>query len=290
MSKKYDLIFQAAILAALGALLGVGSVYDAAAAEKLFTGEGFITVCTEILGKMPLFLAVSMACCVAFFTAADNKKLRAPKAWNVFLKMVYAVGGIFSASFMFKDLFDLLTESTLMSLAMCGMAGVALFTFLTIVTPRVGAKKLRALKKWALVTILAALIIVCLTEAVKLLWGRARPYEVAEGATFTPWYMLSSAGGESFFSGHAACCMGMLMFVPLLRINNAEPVYRLVFAVLAALFIVCTMLGRMMSGAHYLTDVAAGAIISEAVLFAASALAFRKGYEAKPGGFCEKYL
>ena len=165
MSKKYDLIFQAAILAALGALLGVGSVYDAAAAEKLFTGEGFITVCTEILGKMPLFLAVSMACCVAFFTAADNKKLRAPKAWNIFLKMVYAAGGIFSASFMFKDLFDLLTESTLMSLAMCGMAGVALFTFLTIVTPRVGAEKLRALKKWALVTILAALIIVCLTEA-----------------------------------------------------------------------------------------------------------------------------
>ena len=84
--------------------------------------------------------------------------------------------------------------------------------------------------------------------------------------------------------------MGMLMFVPLLRINDAEPVYRLVFAVLAALFIVCTMLGRMMSGAHYLTDVAFGAIISMIVIFVVGVAAFRNGYEVKPGGFIEKYL
>lgn len=308
-TRKYGIIAQAVLLAVFAALLAAGSVYDGLIAEKLYTGKGIITVTTEAIGKMPLFLAAAFACAAAFFTvrrpdsvrsmtaAEDGEaparaagKERGAAAWYIIRKVVYCLGGVACASFMFKDVFDMITSELLMSLAMCGMAGVAVFTLLTIVFPRISAKKLQSWKKWAIATIIAALIIVVLTEGVKLLWGRARPYEVWDGAEFTAWYTISSFGGDSFFSGHAACCAGILMFAPLLWINDDEPIYRIIYSVLAVLFIACSMLGRIMSGDHYLTDVAAGAIISTVVMSVTYGIAFFRGYEAKPDGFIYKYL
>ena len=296
MNRKNGIIAKVILLAIFIALIAAGSVYDRVIAEKLYTGEGIITLCSEALGKMPLFLAASFACAVAFFAVkapcaqcADGST-RGQKAWYIARKVICALGGIACAAFMFKDLFDLIAQVELMSLAMCGMAGVALFTLFTILLPRVPAEKLQNWKKWAIATIIAALIIVILTQGVKMLWGRARPYQVYEGAEFTAWYTPSSFGGESFFSGHAACCMGILMFAPLLWINDDEPIYRIVYFVLAMVFIASTMLGRIMSGNHYLTDVAAGAIISTVVMSVTYEIAFHRGYTAKPKGFIDKYL
>ena len=280
MSLKKVVFAQVILLVLFAALLAVGSVYDSLIAEKLYTGEGFIVLSTEALGKMPLFLAGSLACAVAFYTvkkpdseAKDGEvsaktadKKRADTAWYAIKKGVFCLGGAACAAFMFKDVFDLITEESLMSLAMCGMAGVALFVLFTIILPRVPREKIERAKYWAIAVIIAVVLIAALTQGVKMLWGRARPFEVAEGAPFTAWYTPSDFGGESFFSGHAACCMGILLFAPLLTLNDDEPVYRVIYFILSFVFIACTMLGRLMGGHHYLTDVAAGAIISIAVM------------------------
>lgn len=278
MSLKKVVFAQVILLVLFAVLLAVGSVYDRLIAEKLYTGEGFIVLSTEALGKMPLFLAGSLACAVAFYiikkpaakdgevSAKTADKKRADTAWYVIKKAVFCLGGAACAAFMFKDVFDLITEESLMSLAMCGMAGVALFVLFTIILPRVPREKIERAKYWAIAVIIAVVLIAALTQGVKMLWGRARPFEVAEGAPFTAWYTPSDFGGESFFSGHAACCMGILLFAPLLTLNDDEPVYRVIYFILSFVFIACTMLGRLMGGHHYLTDVAAGAIISIAVM------------------------
>lgn len=289
MERKYGYIAQGVLVVVLAVLLGVGSVYDTLIAEKLFTGDVFITNVAEIFGKMPLFLAATLACGVAFHTASRTES-KGGKAWYYIRKAVYCLGGVACGAFMFKDLFDMVTSSTLISLAMCGMAGIALFTVISLFLPRMNREKLFSWKKWAIATITAAAVIVIITEAVKLGWGRARPFEVAKGAQFTAWYTISAYEGESFFSGHASCCMGLLMFTPLLWIDDDEPIYRIMYFVLAAVFIMCTMLCRIMSGAHYLTDVAAGAIISVIVMAVTYGVAFRNGYAVKPQGFIDKYL
>ena len=69
-TRKYGIIAQAVLLAVFAALLAAGSVYDGLIAEKLYTGKGIITVTTEAIGKMPLFLAAAFACAVmALITA-----------------------------------------------------------------------------------------------------------------------------------------------------------------------------------------------------------------------------
>lgn len=290
MSMRNGIIAFVCALAAAFVLLGIGSVYDVQAAEILFTGDGVVTVGAEIFGKMPLFLAVGIACAMAFYTVSRGDGSKGAKVRVTIVKAVYLLGGVASCAFMFMDLFDLVAYNKLMSLALCALSGAAVFTLLTLIFARISAQKLHACKKWALAVIVAAVVIVCLTELVKQVWGRARPFEVKEGANFTPWYKPSDAGGESFFSGHAACCMGLLAFAPLFRINNVEPIYRVMYFVLSVVFICAVLLARMMCGAHYLTDVAFGAIISMIVIFVVGVAAFRNGYEVKPGGFIEKYL
>ena len=63
------------------------------------------------------------------------RKGRGAAAWYIIRKVVYCLGGVACASFMFKDVFDMITSELPMSLAMCGMAGVAGFTPLSFFFP-----------------------------------------------------------------------------------------------------------------------------------------------------------
>ena len=79
-TRKYGIIAQAVLLAVFAALLAAGSVYDGLIAEKLYTGKGIITVTTEAIGKMPLFLAAAFACAAAFFTVRRPDSARSMTA------------------------------------------------------------------------------------------------------------------------------------------------------------------------------------------------------------------
>lgn len=288
LSKKlYKYIAQITVLGILIVLLIIGSLYDEAISSKLYAGDNVLSVMVEALGKMPLFIAVAVACCICFYCAKDksNKKL------SLCLQIIYVAGGVLSGILMLMDLFQLITEDSLTSAAMAAMGSVAFFTALTIFIPRLGRAKLQRYKKWALITIVAGAIIVVLTALVKEVWGRFRPYEVADGMPYSNWFSPGSGDGESFFSGHAACGMGIMMFAPLLVINDSEPIKRIIYYILSALFITMTLLGRMMCGAHYLTDVAAGAIISLIIASVSYDVAFEKGgYMLNPDGKINLYL
>ena len=66
---------------------------------------------------------------------------------------------------------------------------------------------------------------------------------------------------DSFPSGHSAIASTFLLFPIISKYNDKTKKYGLLFFLFAALWLLFTMLGRMISGHHFLTDVCSGAII-----------------------------
>lgn len=103
-------------------------------------------------------------------------------------------------------------------------------------------------------------------EGLKAIWGRVRFRDLlAQGSydAFTPWYCINGVNGnKSFPSGHTAGAgMSYLMMLFPFVFDRLKDKSRLCFAVPFAYTSVVAVT-RLMMGAHYLSDVAAGAIIS----------------------------
>lgn len=92
-----------------------------------------------------------------------------------------------------------------------------------------------------------------LTWLLKLLWGRVRYRDLGSGS-YTPFYRPAGPGvGQSFPSGHLA---DTLLWAPLpfhLAGRGRRGLAALA-AALIALYAVVVAAGRMMAGAHFLTD------------------------------------
>ena len=147
---------------------------------------------------------------------------------------------------------------------------------------RAGAEKLREI---ALLALFAAMMATMGQTAVKICFNRPRFIALTDPETqFTPWWVthLPVLADSAFPSGHVsqAALLFLLPFLkevcPKLRRRGWDAA----FLCAAVLLTGCTMLGRMMAGAHYLTDVWAGLFLT---LFSiAGARAWQKGRHAAP--------
>lgn len=128
-------------------------------------------------------------------------------------------------------------------------------------------------KKWELVLFSLYLVSVVVVASlvvltIKNLWGRARFCEL-EAPTYegyTPFYKLSSFGGESFPSGHAS--MSALSIL-LCDINNQHKIFDSNKGIVAfsVTFTILVILSRLIAGAHFITDLLVGVVISLATRF-----------------------
>lgn len=114
-----------------------------------------------------------------------------------------------------------------------------------------------------LLTALAAAIAVhgllhplLITHTIKLLWGRLRYYQLPpDAADFTPfWLPTPGSGGRSFPSGHVATAVVCWPAVFVLHRAGRRRAALLLGAVTAVWGLVVAW-GRIVHGAHYLTDV-----------------------------------
>ena len=82
-------------------------------------------------------------------------------------------------------------------------------------------------------------------------WGRARPMDIVEFGstkTFTPAFIISDQGGNSFSSGHGAAAFSTLGFALLARRR------RKLWIVLALSYGVAVSFARIIGGGHFLSD------------------------------------
>ncbi|MDR3240874.1 MAG: phosphatase PAP2 family protein [Lactobacillaceae bacterium] len=95
-------------------------------------------------------------------------------------------------------------------------------------------------------------------------WGRARPYEIINhvaGSHFTPWYQLNgTTGHKSFPSGHSNIAW-MLVWVTFF-VDRSNIKLQKITLTLTVAFGVLMMVSRLIVGAHHLTDVTVGALIT----------------------------
>ncbi|MCD7796951.1 MAG: phosphatase PAP2 family protein [Clostridiales bacterium] len=113
-------------------------------------------------------------------------------------------------------------------------------------------------------------------EGLKYLWGRVRFRDLLAAGSydeFTPWYQINGINGnKSFPSGHTAGA-GMsylLMFMPYLSKNKNKSCA--VCFLMALIYTSAVAYTRLVMGAHYLSDVTAGGLISFTIVIIAVAI------------------
>ena len=82
-------------------------------------------------------------------------------------------------------------------------------------------------------------------------WGRARPVQIQEfggDKTFTPAFVLSNQGGNSFSSGHGSAAFSVLGFALLMRKRKE------LWIALALSYGVAVSFARIIGGGHFLSD------------------------------------
>jgi membrane-associated phospholipid phosphatase len=94
-----------------------------------------------------------------------------------------------------------------------------------------------------------------ITQGLKFGWGRVRPADLsANGSDFTPFYRPAGPGaGESFPSGHVAMSVAGAPLPFFLWRRGRARAAAVALSILLAIAALVS-LGRMVAGAHYLTD------------------------------------
>lgn len=157
----------------------------------------------------------------------------------------------------------------------------ALLPFLLMLTVVIGSalniKDFRVRKKellgYATFMVVAVALSALTVTILKHVTCRER-YFISMGKNYSPWY-LKGAAGDSFPSGHASMSF-FIMLVPDL-IKTFYGGKRQIVTVACAGFFISVCVSRMLEGAHYFSDLVAGATISWIFIIIARKIAVRIG-------------
>ena len=164
----------------------------------------------------------------------------------------------------------------------CAVAGVGLMFLFLFVSSKIKQDLLVQLQRVMMFIIIALLAELAIVEGIKLVCGRMR-YREWIGDTssgYWPWYRINGKpdgdGFKSFPSGHTASAS---LLLPLTFIFNAVGKekagrYARICVLCWVLFVMTT---RIMAGAHFLSDVCAGALITVTITAVTGAIIFRDG-------------
>lgn len=140
-----------------------------------------------------------------------------------------------------------------------------------------GASRKAILRYACLCTFVLALEILLVNVVLKNMWGRPRMrmISVTPDAAFQPWWVVGSdmkqtltAAGidkeefRSFPSGHSASAACAILFAALPAVKSQWLARRELFFWIPAAFMLVVCFSRIFAGAHFLTDVCAGAGIT----------------------------
>jgi membrane-associated phospholipid phosphatase len=160
-----------------------------------------------------------------------------------------------------------------------GLAVILTFVISLIIRNWLATKDDAELQRLLLVAVVGVLVVFVATTTIsemKTLWGRFRPYEVAQLAGsaqggFTPWFHLNGATGHnSFPSGHTMSGWLFLYLTMFVSRNNLSLQKKMTIFGLA--MGILTGLSRVRIGAHWLSDVTVSSIIVGLIIFGASRL------------------
>lgn len=221
-------------------------------------------------GEIPSRLTIMLAGLTLFYCASK-------KIMKLIGLVVEVGGGIFTGIHLADYLFaEDGNEMIFGAVFGIGIAVTALFVGKYITVPEKMKKPLCVLAIAGVACFAAETI---LTEGIKIVWGRERMRHLIETNNFdnfTPWYkpqaFTSDNEFKSFPSGHTSgAAMSYLTMLLPYASEKAKEKKALCF-IFPFVYTSLLALTRMMMGAHFLTDVTAGAIITFTVITVATAV------------------
>lgn len=278
----------AAILAAILALcLLIGTFFDYQISSALFNSSSLFGRFVEAAGELPFELTASVAGIMLVRAARPDSKA---SKWLAVLGVLINVG--------------LAGYEIIGSLRVGGklIAFQLVLTFALVIAANLIAYCLTRetnpdeLTRWALM-VLAVWIAqaIILNVIVKPLWSRPRMrvIEVTQGLEFQPWWVIGNPdkwtyiaagvikdGFKSFASGHTAhAAIGMMLAGLPAAAFKQEPSRRRVVFWAAAAVAALVAFGRIVIGAHFLSDVSCGFALVLALECLAARIVYPNGVQ-----------
>lgn len=247
----------------------MGSSLDMEIAEKIANQSSAFGILLTATGNMPaVFFGVFGGAALLFVETRTRIGKIIIRVAGV-LDIIIASGFLYVSSAEFASLSATVEHETLYKLILVGFIVIAdaIIIILTFkFRKRVDQRNL--LRVAILIIAIIGLYSVC-GEIIKYLASRPRPRQIwNEGMIFREWYQwkpLDNLECKSFVSGHAAnatCLMTIIpLFMSLTKFNNKKYTYIISFVV-GGLFACMVAISRMVAGAHFLTDVTGGMLLS----------------------------
>ena len=233
--------FGAGILLALLLLVPI-TIFDLRVSELVVDRANVVGRFVSDYGEIPGYVLIQFA---LLFVIVVTK--------SIVERICYVLYLLFLVLLLFGKLLDSVNEMTA-GLILLLTGALFVFSSLRLTTNE-------ALLRYSRITALLATVCpLFLVQTMKWLWGRTRFRDLrADHSDFTPWFLpLGPTGERSFPSGHAA--MGW-MLLPLMLLARTRRQFNCIAAcVMAWGMLVCA--GRVISGAHYLSDVYWSTLIS----------------------------
>ena len=247
MKKKQFVIIW--IILALGMVLG--SFVDLPLSLKLYDESNRLGIFMNFMAMVPSFILLEICCCVSSWYHRDDRQL-------FFLTALSCpVSGILCVDELYRRFHDD-TRAVVIAGTVVGLLFLGLFA---LINPKVN----RTQAVIAESVMMTAAGIFLATAALKYLWGRQRFYTMEDPLSqFTMWLKIKPLGihdsNRSFPSGHTSFSALTLCVAAMPGVTDIRR-RKIFFVIITIIWMIMVMYGRIVYGAHFMTDTCAGALV-----------------------------
>jgi membrane-associated phospholipid phosphatase len=214
----------------------------------------------ERIGKLPVYLIIPFSA-MAFFNTRPRGKNAAAVLIAAATVLYSAAGCIYMCMYLGGNWF-VADEYRDAYCVIFGLAVSAATLFISKHLPNETMKKLRPYAWFAMIAGLGTSLSI---ELIKNIWGRVRFRDLLRAESFdafTAWWLPQGENGnKSFPSGHTGAASAAILLTGLPCVFESLKKHETRFFIAGALYTFAVGFSRLVVGAHYLSDIAVGALI-----------------------------
>ncbi len=261
------------VYAVFAALMLCGTFFDMQISDALFNKKNPIAVFVSYWGLYPIVPCAFVALSIFIKLIVTDKK-----DWSSYIGLALSGYLVYESIKQFNKLFksaEPAVKYLCLSIGILLAVLLAVFVFYKVdITNRTKVKSVGYI-----ILLTAALQFLLINKVIKTPWGRPRYRSViaVAGMNYQPWYAagLSQSAKDmiaagfvaadefkSFPSGHGGCAATLMTLATLSAIVPCLKKQEWLIAGVGIAWSVLTILGRIMAGAHFLTDVVFGTMIT----------------------------
>lgn len=269
LQKKNILI----VYAAAAVLILAGTFLDFQISSLIVNEESIFGKFFLLFGQFPVMLCGFSASAMLLRSLPEEKNEK-------ILFQILAAGGILGGLIGVKEVLENASGiMMILYLLIELLIGGAMFWF---VYNRCDVSNPRRLRRTALFILFTVLITTAMIVFIKIPWGRPRYRSViaVNGLEYQPWYVIGKTARDafegildhdefkSFPSGHTASATYILTLITLKNVIPALRNQETALTIAGFAWIILTAIARIIAGAHFLSDVTFGFLISFTLMLA----------------------